>query len=257
MTGFIFGDIVGSVYENRGHSALPDFELYHAYAKFTDDTVLSIATAEALLQSSDFKESYLKWGRKYPAAGYGGSFTNWLASSSPQPYSSFGNGSAMRSGPIGWLSKSIEECLQLAKSSAEVTHNHPEGIKGAQAVAIAVFLAKKGHSKLEIKQFIETTFQYSLNRTLAAIMPNYSFQIACQDSVPEAIICFLESESTEDAIRKAVMLNGDTDTQACIAGGIAEAFYRDISSTTELQINAYLSEEMKSVLEAFKLRCAI
>lgn len=257
MTGFIFGDIVGSVYENRGHSASPDFELFHKYAKFTDDTVLSIATAEALLHSSDFKASYLKWGRKYPAAGYGGSFTNWLASSSPQPYNSFGNGSAMRSGPIGWFSKSIEECLQLAKSSAEVTHNHTEGIKGAQAVAIAVFLAKNGHSKLEIKQFIEANFQYSLNRTLAEIMPNYSFQISCQDSVPEAIICFLESDSTEDAIRKAVLLNGDTDTQACIAGGIAEAFYRDISSSTELQINAYLTEEMKLVLEVFKIHCSI
>jgi ADP-ribosylglycohydrolase len=163
----------------------------------------------------------------------------------------------MRSGPIGWYSESIEECLQLAKSSAEVTHNHPEGIKGAQAVAIAVFLARNGHSKSEIKQFIEVTFQYSLNSTLAEIMPNYSFQIACQDSVPEAIICFLESESTEDAIRKAVMLNGDTDTQACIAGGIAEAFYRDISSATEQQINAYLTDEIKIVLDAFKLCCKI
>ena len=257
MTGFIFGDIVGSVYENRGNSALPDFDLFHAYAKFTDDTVLSIATAEALLHSSDFKASYLKWGRKYPAAGYGGSFTNWLASSSPQPYNSFGNGSAMRSGPIGWFSKSIEECLQLAKSSAEVTHNHPEGIKGAQAVAIAVFLARNGQSKLEIKQFIEMTFQYSLKRTLAKVMPNYSFQVSCQDSVPEAIICFLESDSTEDAIRKAVILNGDTDTQACIAGGIAEAFYRDITAPTELQIKAYLTEEMKIVLEAFKIQCSI
>ena len=257
MIGFIFGDIVGSVYENRGHSALPDFELFHTYAKFTDDTVLSIATAEALLLSSDFKEAYLKWGRKYPAAGYGGSFRNWLASSFPEPYNSFGNGSAMRSGPIGWFSKSIDECLELAKSSAEVTHNHPEGIKGAQAVAIAVFLARNGQSKMEIKQFIETTFQYSLNRTLAEITPNYSFQISCQDSVPEAIICFLESDSTEDAIRKAVMLNGDTDTQACIAGGIAEAFYRDITGPTELQIKAFLTEEMKSVLDAFKLRYVI
>lgn len=234
-----------------------DFELFHKYAKFTDDTVLSIATAEALLHSSDFKASYLKWGRKYPAAGYGGSFRNWLASSSPEPYNSFGNGSAMRSGPIGWFSKSIDECLELAKSSAEVTHNHPEGIKGAQAVAIAVFLARSGQSKLEIKQFIEATFQYSLDRTLVEVMPNYSYQISCQDSVPEAIICFLESDSTEDAIRKAVMLNGDTDTQACIAGGIAEAFYRDITAPKELQIKAFLTEEMKSVLDAFKLRCVI
>lgn len=252
MLGAIFGDIVGSVYERHGHKAQESFELFHAYAKFTDDTVLTMATADALLHKISFQEAYLKWGRKYPASGYGIRFMDWLSSSNPQPYFSNGNGSAMRVSPIGWYAKSEAECLLLAEESALPTHNHLEGVKGAQAVALAVFMAKKQCSKQEIQEKIASEFGYNLDRTWDEIVPNYSFDITCQGSVPEAICCFLSAISTEDAIRKAVLLNGDTDTQACIAGSIASAFYKDIDVPTRIKIECYLPDEMKTILREFE-----
>lgn len=252
MFGCILGDIVGSVYEHKNHSPKIDFDLFSSNSRFTDDSVLSIATADALLQNYSFEEAYLKWGRKYPLAGYGENFMNWLSSSNPLPYNSFGNGSAMRVAPIGWFANTIDECLELAKQSAIVTHNHPEGIKGAQAVASAVYLAKNKLTKNEIKAFLTKEFQYELERSYAIVAKDYSFDVSCQGSVPEAIICFLESESTEDAIRKAVLLNGDTDTQACIAGGIAEAFFVDISRADKNTIKLFLKEDMNAILDSFE-----
>jgi ADP-ribosylglycohydrolase len=252
MLGGIFGDIVGSVYEKPFHRAIEGFHLFHPNAKFTDDTVLSIATADALINNKTFKEAYLDWGRKYPRAGFSKDFEYWLACSNPKPYQSFGNGAAMRSGPVGWLSKSLEHCLELAKNSAIVTHDHPEGIKGAQAVAAAVYMSRLNRSKQEIKDYIQSQFSFDLNRTLNQISINYKFDMTSQGSVPEAIICFLESSSTEDAIRKAVYLNGDADTQACIAGGIAEAFYNDISPELETNIYSFLTSEMTMLITHFR-----
>lgn len=250
MLGSIFGDIVGSVYEKPLHKAAEDFELFHPHAKFTDDTVLTLATADALLNSFDFQEAYLKWGRKFPLAGYSKGFMEWLASSNPRPYNSHGNGSAMRVASIGWLALNIAETIDLAKNSAEVTHNHPEGIKGAQAVACSVFLARKGNTKAEIRSYVSEKFAYDLNKSYEEITVGYHFDMTCEGSVPQALICFLESSSTEDAVRKAVLLNGDTDTQAAIAGGIAEAYYRDLS-TYKSKITSYLHPEMFCVLEKF------
>jgi ADP-ribosylglycohydrolase len=251
MLGSIFGDIVGAVYERPLHKAAVDFELFHSHAKFTDDTVLTVATAEALMNTKDFKEAYLKWGRKFPLAGYSKGFMEWLASSNPQPYNSHGNGSAMRVAPIGWIASSLTETLDLAKKSAKVTHNHPDGIKGAQAVASSVFLARKGFTKSEIRSYVTVTFGYDLTYSLEEISVGYRFDMSCEGSVPQALICFLASSSTEDAVRKAVLLNGDTDTQAAIAGGIAEAFYRDLAIYKN-KIKSFLHPEMLSVLEKFE-----
>lgn len=228
LYGAIFGDIAGSSYEFKPVTS-NKFELLTNKSKFTDDTVMTMAVAKWLMgdrkQETLVKEMQVMGGH-YPRAGYGGMFRKWLIADDPLPYGSFGNGSAMRVSPCGYAADSLEEAERLAKKSAMVTHNHPEGIKGAQAVAAAIFLAKTGITKSQIKIYIEQKYGYDLNRTVQEIINSgYKFNETCQGSVPEAIICFLESTDYEDCIRKAISLRGDSDTQACIAGSIAGAYY--------------------------------
>ena len=235
MLGTIIGDVVGSIYEPKHcHIKTKDFPFFTSDSRVTDDTIMSCAVAEALfsyIESKDvnlFKNelvsSMQKFGQKYPHAGYGQAFKNWLNSENPQPYGSYGNGSAMRVAPIAYVANSLEETEQLAKASAEVSHNHKEGIKGAQAVASAIFLARQGKNKREIKAHIVKNY-YNLDFTLDEIRMHYKFNNSCQGSVPQAIVAFLESVSFEDAIRNAISIGGDSDTIAAIAGGIAEAYY--------------------------------
>ena len=224
MIGAIAGDIIGSVYERR-QIKTKEFPLFDDCCRFTDDTVLTVAIADAILSGRPYQQSLKEIGCRYPRAGYGGSFIQWLQSDDPRPYNSWGNGSAMRVSPVGFAFPSEEEVLRHAKMTAEVSHNHPEGIKGAQATALAVFLARTGIRKEQIRARIAEEFGYDLNRTVASIRPHYSFDVSCQGTVPEAIIAFLDSESYEDAVRNAISLGGDSDTLACITGGIADAFY--------------------------------
>lgn len=227
MLGAVAGDIIGSIYESRPIKT-KDFPLFHPRCRYTDDSVLTVAVAEAILQGVSYREALLEMGRRYPRAGFGGSFFQWLCSEDPQPYNSWGNGSAMRVSPVGFAFGDEASVLGEAERSAEVTHNHPEGIKGAQATALAVFLARTGASKEAIRQRIEQSFGYDLSRSVDEIRPGYSFDVSCQGTVPQAIVAFLDSSCFEDAIRNAISLGGDSDTLACISGGIAEAFYQDI-----------------------------
>lgn len=232
MIGAIIGDIIGSKYEFTSDKT-KEFELFTADSCLTDDSMMTIAVGCAcakadLSDEEDFKSWVIyymrKIGRQYPFAGYGHHFFRWIKSDSMGAYNSFGNGSAMRVSPVAWVAQSLEEAEKLAEWSAEVTHNHPEGIKGAQAVAAAIYLARTGKSKAEIKDYIEQQY-YKLEFTLDEIRPAYKFDVTCQGSVPQAIQCFLEATDFEDAIRNAVSLGGDGDTQAAMAGAIAEAFY--------------------------------
>ena len=257
MLGTIIGDIVGSIYERRGIKT-KDFELFGRGCSFTDDTVMSIAVAEALLDDKDgkgkFSDSIVKslqqWGRKYPYAGYGGNFILWIDSDDPKPYNSFGNGSAMRVVSCGFISEDITEALSYAKESAEVTHNHPEGIKGAEIVSMAIFLAKNKKSKQEIKTILEKQFGLSLDKTLDQIRPSYQFDVTCQGTVPQALQAFLESTCFEDAIRNAISLGGDSDTLAAITGGIAEAYY-GIPDDIRNKAMEYLDEDIKGVVKRY------
>lgn len=225
MIGSIIGDIAGSIYEfNNLRSII--FPFYATASFFTDDSVMNIAVAEWLLNGGSLAEIMRKYGREYPNLSYGTHFQQWLSNDEAGPYNSFGNGSAMRVTPIAWFSNDLEEVLQKAKESAEVTHNHPEGIKGAQATAAAIFLARTGASKAEIKEHISKVYNYDLNRSCNEIRKIYKFNETCQGTVPEAIIAFLESWDFESAIRLAISLGGDSDTLACITGGIAEAYYK-------------------------------
>jgi ADP-ribosylglycohydrolase len=253
IIGAIAGDIIGSVYEFKNVKTT-DFQLFSPASNFTDDSVLTFATMANLINKIGYEKSYLEYGRKYPNAGYGGRFYYWLFGNNPVPYNSWGNGSAMRVSPVGWAFDSLEEVLLQAKGSAEVSHNHPEGIKGAQATAAAVFMARTGKSKDEIKAYIVKKFGYNLNRTIEEIRPVYNFNESCQGSVPEAIIAFLESLNYEDAIRLAVSIGGDSDTIACIAGGIAEAFYKEIPDYIRENVLKRLPDELKEVLKIFSLK---
>ena len=239
MLGAIIGDIVGSSHEFNSIKTT-NFNLFDKRSRYTDDSVMTMAVAEWLLDDANhthkvLEDKMVKFGSLNPDAGYGGMFLNWLfvpervfESGKRKPYNSFGNGSAMRVSAVGWLFDTLEETERVAEISASITHNHPEGIKGAQATAAAIWMARHGKSKQEIKDYIATKYQYNLNRTCDEIRPNYDFDVTCQGSVPESIIAFLESTDYESTIRLAVSLGGDSDTQACIAGGIAEAFYKDI-----------------------------
>lgn len=235
MYGAILGDIVGSPYEfDCNNYKAKDFPLFSQRSDFTDDTVMTLAAAKALLDTRGRDDAAIeaalvremrRLGRAYPDRGYGARFSHWLYADAPQPYHSYGNGSAMRVSPAAWLAESMEEALHLAQLTAEVTHDHPEGIKGAQAVAAAIFLARTGHGKAEIKAHVERKFGYDLSRTCDEIRPNYRHVESCQETVPQAITAFLESTDFEDALRTAVSLGGDSDTLAAITGSIAEAFY--------------------------------
>jgi ADP-ribosylglycohydrolase len=229
MMGAIIGDICGSIYEfdNRKTDSPETIELANPACFYTDDTVLTVAVFEAAFGEGDYEKSILKWAREYPKESYGRSFRKWFLSENPQPYDSFGNGSAMRVSPVGWAFDSLEETLHEAEKSAACTHNHPEGIKGAQATAAAIFLAREWKTKDEIKTYIEDQFGYNLNRSLAEIRPSYQFDETCQGTVPQAIIAFLESRDFSHAIQSAISIGGDSDTLAAITGSIAEAYYRE------------------------------
>ena len=250
MLGAIAGDIIGSVFE-ASPIKTTDFELFCEWSRFTDDTVLTVATAHALLTGVDYAGAYRTFGRRYPRAGYGGAFLKWLMADDATPYNSWGNGSAMRVSPVGFAGQTMDAVLHEASKSAAVTHNHPEGIRGAQAVAAAVFMGHRGKSKEEIRRFITHRFAYDLQRTIARIRPGYYFDVSCRGSVPQAIIAFLESVDVEDAIRLAVSLGGDSDTQGCIAGAIAHAYYRKIPAEMEREVRKRLPREFNLILDNF------
>ena len=256
MIGAIAGDIIGSAFEHDPTKS-KDFALLQPGARFTDDSVLTVAVAQAILEKGDYGDAIREMGRRYPRSGYGLHFYHWLMSGETEPYNSFGNGSAMRVSPVGFAFDEEEEVLAEAGRSAEVTHSHPEGIKGAQATALAVLLGRKGCGKADIKREIQSRFGYDLERSLDDIRPAYSFDVTCQGSVPEAIIAFLESTSYEDAIRNAISLGGDSDTQACIAGGIAQAHYGALPVAIVDLVRVILPEDLWSITETFSRRFGI
>ena len=260
MYGAILGDIIGSPYEFDRGSKSKDFPLFSKHSTFTDDTVMTLAVADALLDAQP--DADLEWirnrlirgmqrfGEAYPHAGYGGMFRHWLRAKDPQPYGSYGNGSAMRVSSVGWLYNDLDTVRRMARLSAEVTHNHPEGIKGAEATASVIFLARTDSTKAEIKAYIEENFHYDLSRTCDEIRPDYHHVESCLETVPEAITAFLEGESFEDVIRTAVSLGGDCDTLTCIAGSMAEAFY-GVPEELKAECWKSLSEDLLEVLQRF------
>ncbi|MDH3670408.1 MAG: ADP-ribosylglycohydrolase family protein [Gammaproteobacteria bacterium] len=253
MLGAIAGDIVGSVFEGSGRKET-DFPLFSSRSTFTDDTVLTIAVAAVLLEGGDYASALRRYGRRYPHRGYGASFHEWLYDDSLGAYNSWGNGSAMRVSPVGFSAKTIDEVLSEAQRSAAVTHNHPEGVRGAQATALAIFLARHGASKSELRRELSERFGYDLGRVVDEIRPGYAFDVSCQGSVPESIICFLDSPNLEGAIRLAVSLGGDADTMACIAGGIAEAFYGGVPDVIEAEVRNRLPEDLFDIVDRFRAR---
>jgi len=257
MLGAIAGDVIGSTYEVRPVKTA-DFELFPPGARFTDDTVLTVATAEALLGDGDYGGSYRSYGRAYPNAGYDGSFYRWLLSEDAGPYNSWGNGAAMRvspvGSPVGFALDTVDDVLAEAARSAAVTHNHPEGIKGARATALAVFLARTGADKESIRSEIAGRLGYDLGRSLDAIRPAYRFDVSCQGSVPESLIAFLASTDYESVVRNAVSLGGDADTMACMAGGIAEAFYGAVPERIAREVRSRLPEGFLEILARFEGR---
>ncbi len=250
MLGAIAGDIIGSRFEHARIKS-KDFELFNRQSVFTDDTVLTIAVADSLLHKTPYHKKFREYFHYYPNAGYGGRFRRWARSPQPEPYGSYGNGSAMRVSPIAWYYDSLDDVLEEALHSAESTHNHPEGIKGAQAVAAAIYLARNGSSKSAIKSYIEEHFCYDLSSSVNVIRESYGFEVSCQKSVPQAIISFLESTDFEDAVRNAVSLGGDSDTLACIAGGIAEAYYGGVPTKITEEALSGLDERLKCIYEKF------
>jgi len=250
MLGAIAGDVIGSVYEGKPIKTT-DFPLFNRRCVFTDDTVLTIAVAYSILEKVDYGISLKTFARRYPYAGYGAAFYAWIVSEDMGPYNSWGNGSAMRVSPIGFAYDSVDSVLHEAAKSAQKTHNHLEGIKGAQATALAVHLAMGGSGKEVIKGEIERRFGYDLSRTLDEIRPAYHFDVSCQGSVPESIIAFLEANNFEEAIRNAISLGGDSDTMACIAGAIAHAFYREIPGDIATFVRKKLPEEFADIIDRF------
>jgi len=252
MLGAIAGDMIGSVYEFDNRRT-KDFPLFVEKTAFTDDTVLSVAVADVLLHGGDYAQAFKTYYRRYPdpVGSYGARFQQWAASADTEPYNSWGNGAAMRVSPVGFACDTLDTVLQEAARTAAVTHNHPEGIKGAQATAIAVFLGRTGHSKAEIRDAIATRFEYDLDRTVDDIRPDYAFNESCQGTVPEAIVAFLEATDFEDAIRNAVSLGGDSDTLTCITGGIAHAFYGEVPDAIAQAVLARLDEPLRQMVEAF------
>ena len=261
MYGALLGDMIGAPYEfDRGNKS-KEFPLFCENSRFTDDSVMTIAVAEALLDSRFLDDdsiraalikSMRKWGKKYPDAGYGRKFLCWLREKDPKPYGSCGNGSAMRVSAAGWLFDTLEETREKARLTAEVTHDHPEGIKGAEATSSAIFLARTGRSKEEIRDYIVQEFGYDLSRTCDQIRPSYYHNESCQKTVPEAITAFLEGTDFEDVIRTAVSLGGDCDTLTCIAGSIAEAFY-GVPAILKAECKRRLPEDMAYILGRFDI----
>lgn len=261
MYGAILGDSIGAPYEFDRGNKTKDFPLFCADSQFTDDTVMTMAVAEALLESRSQDDAGIraslvsamrKWGRTYPHAGYGARFRLWLRAEDPRPYGSCGNGSAMRVSAAGWLFDTLEETRARARLTAEVTHNHPEGIQGAEATASAIFLARTGHSKEALRAYITREFGYDLSRTCDQIRPHYRHAETCQETVPEAITAFLEGTDFEDVIRTAVSLGGDCDTLTCIAGSMAEAFY-GVPEPLKEAARSRLPKDMLDLLDRFAL----
>ena len=260
MYGALLGDMIGAPYEfDRGNKSKV-FEMFNDEVAFTDDSVMTIAVAEGIMNAGlDADEASMKaeivksmkiWGRKYPDAGYGAKFIWWLMLDDPNPYGSFGNGSAMRVSSVGWLYDSIERTREVARWTSEVTHNHPEGVKGAESTASAIYLARNGCSKEDIKNYIINEFGYDLSRTCDEIRPAYRHVEICQETVPEAITAFLEGTDFEDVIRTAVSLGGDCDTLTCIAGSIGEAFYKIPDNMIE-ECRNRLSKNILDVVDRF------
>ena len=250
MLGAIAGDIIGSVHEFIG-TKTTDFELCHSDAHFTDDTVLAVAVADCLLHGHDYVDAFHDYFEAYPDAGYGTRFRLWASARDRAPYNSWGNGSAMRVAAVGWALDQFDEVRGAAMISAMVTHNHPEGVKGAEATAVAIFMARMGRSRDDIRTAIERTFGYNLQRRLDDIRPAYGFNESCQGTVPEAIIAFLESTGYEDAVRKAISLGGDADTLACITGGIAEAFYGGVPPHIATRAWELLDDRLRGTVRKF------
>ncbi len=250
ILGAIAGDVIGSIYEvhNVRSTAFP---LFTEGSDFTDDTVLTVAVADAILNSKDFGEVIWQYGRRHKNRGYGGMFIRWLQQRNPKPYNSYGNGSAMRVSSVGFACKTMEEVLDMAARTAEVTHNHPEGIKGAQATAAAVFLAKISTEKDDIRDYLKLRFGYDLDFTLDSIRQRYEFNATCQGSVPQTIVAIMESEDFEDAIRLAICIGGDSDTIACIAGSIAAAYYKHIPEEIADQVLDRLPPDFIEIMERF------
>lgn len=264
MLGAIVGDVIGSVFEHH-QIKTTEFALFNRFSRFTDDTVLTVAIADAILNrptpaapSSEpwhehnlYAQKLKDYGRKFPDAGYGAMFKGWLKSDSLQGYGSYANGSAMRVSPVGFAFPSLDDVLREAHLTAVVTHNHPEGIKGAQAIASAVYLAHTGQSKEAIQEYVEGKFGYNLRRRLDDIRPTYAFDSSCRGSVPQALIAFLEANDFEDAIRKAISLGGDSDTLASMAGGVAHAYYKTIPEPIANQVLTLLDSGFRQVLRTF------
>ena len=259
MLGAVIGDIVGSRYEWNNHKS-KEFELFSKDCSFTDDSVMSLAVAKAIMESkedySDLSEKAVECmqevGRHYPYCGYGGMFKRWMFSDNPEPYNSFGNGAAMRVSASGFAAKSLEEAMLLSEKVTAVTHNHPEGIKGAEATAVAIFLARTGKSIKEIRDYINKNY-YSMDFTLDSIRDSYKFNETCQETVPQAMMAFFESTSFEDAIRNAISIGGDSDTIGAITGGIAEAYY-GIPDDIRKEAVRYLDKRLLKILTDFENR---
>lgn len=250
MIGAIAGDIIGSIYEWHNIKS-KDFPLFSADCFFTDDTVLTVALADSILTGMSYQDNLRLYYHAYPGRGYGSSFCRWAESISAGPYNSWGNGAAMRISPVGFAYDDIELVMKKAEEFTAITHNHPEGIKGGQSTAAAIFLARTGHTKEEIKEFIQNTFGYDLSRHVDEIRPTYKFSESSQETVPQAIRAFLDSTNFEDAIRTAISLGGDSDTLACITGGIAQAFYGGVSAEMKKKVYEILDDKLGQITKLF------
>jgi ADP-ribosylglycohydrolase len=253
MLGAIAGDVIGSVHEHLGTKSM-DFELFSKACRFTDDTVLAVAVADCLLHERPYVDTFHEYFVAYPTAGYGLRFFQWASSGDRNAYNSWGNGAAMRVPAVGHAFESLDEVLAEAGRSAEVTHNHPEGVKGAQATAAAVFMARHGEPKHRIKEALERLFGYDLSPRLDDLRQTYEFDISCQGTVPPAVIAFLESTDFEDAVRKAISLGGDADTLACITGAIAEPYYGGVPAHIAARTLALLDDHLRQVVAQFCAR---
>lgn len=253
MLGAIAGDIIGSIYE-WNNIKTTEFPLFGEGCRFTDDSVLTVAVADCLLHGAVYADKFKEYYAYYPNAGYGGMFHRWAGSDDMGPYMSWGNGSAMRVSPVGYAFDTLDEVLAEAKRSAAVTHDHPEGIKGAQATASAILLSRSGKTREEIKEYVESEFGYNLGEPLDQIRSYYRFDVSCQGSVPQAITAFLESDGFEDAIRLAISIGGDSDTIACITGGIAQAFYGGVPEDIAEKTLGLLDGRLRPVVVEFMER---
>jgi ADP-ribosylglycohydrolase len=256
MFGAIAGDVIGSIYEWNA-TKRTDFVLFTDATTFTDDTVLTVAVARALLDGADYTHALRDFALRYPDRGYGGMFLDWMVVPDMGPYNSWGNGSAMRVSAVGFARETVDEVLAEAQRSADPTHNHPEGVKGAQATALAIWLARGGAGKDDIRREIITRFGYDLDRTVDEVRPGYRFDESCQGTVPESILCFLESEGWEHAVRLAISMGGDADTMACIVGGIAHAFYGEVPGDVVREVEGRLPEEFLEIVEEFERRFGV